>query len=91
MLTFCNTFRRAVAARVVLGAVAALAIALAAPQASAHAAVAGHFRYAIGTDASFPDISATGRRMNYVVLHSWQQDRLRALKAANPRVKVLVY
>ncbi len=66
----------------------ALAPALTPP---AHAAVAGQWRYAIGTYAAFPDFSLTARRMDYVVLHGWQQDRLHALKAANPAIKVLLY
>jgi hypothetical protein len=53
--------------------------------------VAGQLRVAIGTGAPWPRLRQSAQRFEYVVLHAWQEGRLRALKAANPEVKVLVY
>jgi len=50
----------------------------------------GHVRYAIDSSATFPSNAQTAARHDYVILHAWQQDRLRALKAANPNIRVLV-
>ena len=51
----------------------------------------GHFRYAIRPNAPWPDAARTAQRHQYVVLHAWQADRMRQLKAANPGLRVLVY
>jgi hypothetical protein len=59
--------------------------------AAAHASSVGHVRLALDSNASFPSYSQTAARNQVVVLQAWQQERLRALKAANPGVKVLVY
>jgi hypothetical protein len=48
-------------------------------------------RFAIDTHASFPSYDQTARRHGFVVLHAWQRDRMQALKAANPGLRVLVY
>src|SRR5215212_6133351 len=55
------------------------------------AGIVGHVRMATFTAATFPDYSQSATRHQYVILHAWQQDRMRALKAANPSIKVLVY
>jgi hypothetical protein len=57
----------------------------------AGAKTVGHVRVAIDSDASFPDYALSASRQQLVVLNAWQVDRLRALKQANPDVKVLVY
>src|SRR5215210_2384158 len=58
----------------------------------AHAgATVGHVRVAIDSAATFPSYSQTASREQYVILQAWQQDRMRALKAANPNIRVLVY
>jgi hypothetical protein len=54
-------------------------------------ATVGQLRYAIDSDAAFSSYEESARRYGVVILHAWQQDRLRALKQANPGVKVLVY
>jgi Hypothetical glycosyl hydrolase family 15 len=54
-------------------------------------ATVGHVRVAINSDAAFSSYEKSARRYGVVILHAWQQDRLRALKQANPDVKVLVY
>src|SRR5687767_14964281 len=66
------------------------AILLAVP-ATAFAGNVGHVRVAIDSNAAFPSYGQTAQRHGVVVLQAWQQDRLRALKEANPGVKVLVY
>jgi hypothetical protein len=38
-----------------------------------------------------PDQAGDLSRYGYVTLHAWQYDRIKAIKAANPNVKVLVY
>jgi hypothetical protein len=58
---------------------------------SAFAAGVGHVRVALDSNAVFPSYSQSAERHGVVILQAWQQDRLRALKAANPGVKVLVY
>jgi hypothetical protein len=74
-------------------AICALATVVAASvPALAGASTVGHVRYAIqGDSTTWPDLAATARRQNVVVLHSWQTQRLRDLKAADPSVEVLVY
>jgi hypothetical protein len=67
---------------------ACLAVLAAAPV--AHAGV-GHTRVAIDGTATFPDYAQTAHRHDVVILQAWQTDRLRALKAANPHVRVLMY
>jgi len=70
----------------------ALFVALSAVLPAAHALAAGsHLRYAIDSNPSFADLERTARRQGIVVLQAWRLDELRALKAANPNVKVLVY
>lgn len=71
---------------------AALVLAALLPAGSAAAAggVAG-VRVAIDSNATFPSYADTASRNSVVILQAWQTDRLRALKAANPNVKVLVY
>jgi Hypothetical glycosyl hydrolase family 15 len=66
------------------------ALLLAAPS-TAFAAGVGHVRVAIDSEPAFPSYTQTAQRHGVVVLQAWQQDRLRALKAANPAVRVLVY
>jgi Hypothetical glycosyl hydrolase family 15 len=58
---------------------------------AASARTVSHVRTAIGSTAAFPDIDRSAKRHGYVILNAWQQDRLRALKRANPWLKVLVY
>src|SRR5215218_10307042 len=60
-------------------------------QAAAATGLASHTRLALDTAASFPSYSTTASHQRYVVLNPWQTDRLAALKAANPNVKVLEY
>jgi hypothetical protein len=59
--------------------------------AAASARQVGHVRVAIDSNASFSDYARSADRNGYVILQAWQQDRLHALKRANPNVKVLVY
>ena len=64
---------------------------LSAPSAASpapHAAV-GHVRPLLDNGAA-PN-GTTPERDRFVILQAWQTDRLRALKAANPAVRVLVY
>jgi hypothetical protein len=73
-------------------AVAAAALALVGPPAPSRATdTVGHVRYAIDSGAEFPSYDQSAERYGVVILHSWQQERLRALKEANPDVDVLVY
>jgi hypothetical protein len=67
------------------------ALMLATAPAAAAAGTVGHVRCATDTQASFPSYDQSARRHGFVILHAWQQDRMRALKAANPGLKVLVY
>jgi hypothetical protein len=66
---------------------------MAVPVGSAEAATpaAGHFRYAIDTAAGNADYSKTPSRSDIVILQSYQVARMQQLKAANPKLKVLVY
>ena len=59
--------------------------------ATAQADVGGHLRVSIGNASEWPDLAATAKRQNYVILHAWEIERLRALKQANPSVRVLLY
>jgi hypothetical protein len=52
---------------------------------------AGFHRVALDSAASFPDPGLTARRQRVVILHAWQKDLARQLKAADPSVRVLVY
>jgi hypothetical protein len=68
------------------------AITLAALPGLAHATgTVGHLRIAIDSAATFQSYTQSAARHRYVILQAWQQDRMRALKAADPQVKVLVY
>jgi hypothetical protein len=51
----------------------------------------GHVRPVIDTAGTITDYAKTASRNRFVILQAWQTDRLRALKAANPSVRVLVY
>jgi len=53
--------------------------------------VAGHVRLALSTPSSFPNVSTTAKRSNYVVLQAWDGTRAAQLKAANPSLVVLMY
>ena len=82
-----------------LSATAALALALLAGASSTASSTgpastveyAGLVRTAIGTDAAFPNLAASARSHQIVILQSWKTDLLRQLKAANPSVKVIAY
>jgi hypothetical protein len=77
----------------VLGVVLVFAGASEAPSAAAvsSAQYAGFVRTAIDTNATFPDVAATARGHQFVILQSWKTDLARQLKAANPALKVLAY
>jgi Hypothetical glycosyl hydrolase family 15 len=69
-----------------------IAICITAPgTASASAAGAPLFRYSIESSPDFSDLTRTAQRNGYVVLQAWRLDEMRAIKAANPNTKVLVY
>lgn len=68
-----------------------LALSLASVALNAPTPVAGHLRIAIDTRAAQADYRATPRRTGVVVLHAWETRRLRRLKVANPRIRVLMY
>jgi hypothetical protein len=68
----------------------AIAISLAAPPA-ASAADVPLLRYSIDSSPDFSDLTRTAQRNGYVVLQAWRLDELRAIKAASPGTKVLVY
>jgi hypothetical protein len=53
--------------------------------------LAGNLRIAIDGAAASADFSRTADRSQVVVLQQWESDKVRALKAANPGVKVLMY
>jgi hypothetical protein len=72
-------------------AIAVTLLTLVVMPAAASAREVGHIRVAIDGAATFNDYAKTAQRHGYVILQAWQQDRLHALKAANPAVKVLVY
>lgn len=65
--------------------------ALVLPASASAGGTVGHVRFAIDTHASFPSYDQTARRHGFVILHAWQRDRMQALKAANPALRVLVY
>jgi hypothetical protein len=54
-------------------------------------AAAGHVRYAIRPEGTWPDPSLTATRSRVVVLLPWQQALMHRLKAANPGLIVLEY
>jgi hypothetical protein len=68
----------------------AVAISLLAPAAAAAGPVP-LMRYSIDSNPDFTDLQRTAARNGYVVLQAWRLDEMRAIKAANPNVKVLVY
>jgi hypothetical protein len=57
---------------------------------AASASVAGNFRYAIDSNPLFPS-NTLATRNSYIVLQAWETERAAALKAANPKLQVLVY
>lgn len=59
--------------------------------AMARTSTAGHLRVAIQSAANTADFSQTAARRNVVILHEWEQAKLRRLKAENPNIKVLLY
>ncbi len=80
--------RRTVA---LLVAASALSLGVALAPGIAQAAVVGHVRVAIDSNASFPNYAWTADHEQVVVLPPWDLSELYALKAANPHVKVLMY
>src|SRR3954466_2339048 len=52
---------------------------------------AGHFRLALDTAAGNADYTGTADRNDFVVLQGYQVPLMQRLKAANPKLKVLVY
>jgi Hypothetical glycosyl hydrolase family 15 len=78
--------------RPLAGLIVTAALALGGAPASSRAEdTVGHVRIAIDSAAVFSSYETTAERYGVVILHSWQQDRLRALKQANPDLEVLVY
>ena len=71
--------------------VPALILTMLATAGPASAGTVGHVRCATDTHAVFPSYDQSARRHGFVILHAWQQDRMQALKAANPGLKVLLY
>ena len=71
--------------------VVALAACCALPATAAAKPVAGQVRIAIDGAAARADFSHTSGRADVVVLQAWEADKLRALKARNPGIKVLMY
>jgi len=69
----------------------AAALSLVAPTAAQAGTPASFARVAIGSDAAFTDVARTAHSHEFVILQAWRADVARALKAANPNVKVLVY
>ncbi|MFL5713045.1 MAG: putative glycoside hydrolase, partial [Chloroflexota bacterium] len=53
--------------------------------------LAGHARIAINTAVHDTDFKKTAARRDVVVLQEWERDHMRELKAANPRITVLMY
>jgi hypothetical protein len=53
--------------------------------------MAGHLNLSIASSAQFPNYARSGQRLQYVVLPTWDANRMRLLKAANPNLRVLVY
>jgi hypothetical protein len=72
-------------------AVLALTTLLLVLPATASAGTVGHVRVALDSNAAFPSYEQSARRHGVVILQAWQQDRMRALKQANPGLTVLVY
>jgi hypothetical protein len=72
-------------------AVLALTTLLLVLPAAASAGTVGHVRVALDSNATFPSYEQSARRHGVVILQAWQQDRMRALKQANPGLTVLVY
>ena len=68
----------------------AIAISLTVPS-GASATDVPLFRYAIDSSPDLSNLTRTAERSGYVVLQAWRLDELRAIKAANPSTKVLVY
>ena len=68
----------------------AVATSLCGPVAASEAATP-LFRYAIDSNPDFTNLTRTAERNGYVVLQAWRLNELRAIKAADPNVKVLVY
>jgi hypothetical protein len=69
----------------------ALAACCALPATAAARPVAGQVRIAIDGAVDRADFSHTSGRADVVVLQAWELDKLRALKARNPGIKVLMY
>ena len=61
------------------------------PATAAARPVAGQVRIAIDGAVEHADFSKTPGRADVVVLQAWERDKLRAMKAANPDIKVLMY
>ncbi|HYH88405.1 MAG TPA: putative glycoside hydrolase [Solirubrobacteraceae bacterium] len=59
--------------------------------ASAATTSSGHLRVAIDSASHTADFTKTAAQRNVVILHEWEQPRLRSLKTANPGLKVLMY
>jgi hypothetical protein len=76
--------------RAVLIAFIALIFALVLPS-LASASVAGQFRVAIGSEATFSDPTLAAQHNEFIVLQAWEGQRATELKAVNPNLKVLVY
>jgi Hypothetical glycosyl hydrolase family 15 len=76
--------------RAVLIAFIALIFALVLPS-LASASVAGQFRVAIGSEATFSDPTLAAQHNEFIVLQAWEGQRATELKAINPNLKVLVY
>jgi Hypothetical glycosyl hydrolase family 15 len=76
--------------RTLASTLVALALCLG-PAASAGASIGQHFVVALDTPATLPHPASIARRSAYVVLQPWEGARAAELKAANPRLEVLVY
>ena len=61
------------------------------PAAAIARPLAGQVRVAIDGAVYNADFSRTASRANVVILQSWELDKLRKLKAADPGIKVLMY
>jgi hypothetical protein len=68
-----------------------IAMLLAVPTAAQAAGPVGHFRVAIDSNAATADYTGTAARNSVVILQQYQAPRMKALKAANPGLKVLMY
>ncbi|HEX3239261.1 MAG TPA: putative glycoside hydrolase [Solirubrobacterales bacterium] len=51
----------------------------------------GHVFQATDSAATIPSAQRTAARNEYVILQAWETGKLKSLKAADPKVKVLVY